>query len=127
MNTDKNDILYKDSLYVVGYSKNDFYYVDASFTSDKFYLCTNDTIKNFDISNRCTDASFNDNSSNCMNNQLCKNKEYADKIESIVNSHLGSGENYQDVNKLYQEQYKKMINNGLSIAFVIFMIFYTNK
>ncbi len=124
MNTDKNDILYKDSLYVVGYSKNDFFYVDASFTD--FNKCTT-SVLNYNDKVNCTDSTFSSNNQSCMDKQLCLNKKYADEIESIVYSHLGSGENYQDVNKLYQEQYKKLVNNSISIAFVIFMIFYTNK
>jgi hypothetical protein len=131
--SEKKNQLYDNELYTIGYSANDFYYVKAQWDPTDSSC---DAIPQRITDNSCSDPSLNpttntsfftDNSYNCMLKQICNNKNYAGKMKSVVYSHLGSGENYDDTQKLYQEQYKKLINNGISIFFVLFMIFYSNK
>jgi len=125
-----------NTLYEVGFSKNDFYYLTAGYgpLGSSTWKPDDNNCNVPAITNLTDDSckenavgSFLDNSLNCMRQQICENKKKSDSIESIIYSHLGSEENYNDSQKIYKEQYKKIINNGLSIIFVIFLIFYSNK
>jgi hypothetical protein len=122
-----------DSMFEVGFSKNDFYYVNAGYAKPDapwkpdVTSCNASDIKALIGNTEACGTSFSSNSDNCIKKAVCKNKELADEIESIVNSHLGSNGGYEDSQTLYKEQYKKIINNSVSIAFIVFLIFYTNK
>ena len=119
---------------VIGYNKNDFFYVTAEenghMPSDS--KCTeimNDT--EFDYVNICRTGNeeqkhvFNtdDNSRKCIERELCENKEKVNKIQVIQNNHSGSQEKYKDYKKLFQSTQLDTLNLGVGIAALIYFIY----
>jgi hypothetical protein len=114
----------KSDVYLA-FNPNQFFYV--SFNQDvptdsscKTSLESND--------NKCSriknDSSIADITA-CYQQQLCTNKQYAGQINQLQNNHLGSGQGYQDVLKMYDNEYDKTINYVVSILFLIGAIYYT--
>lgn len=107
---------------LVGYSKNDFFYVNAenNETMPTAEMCTG--LKTHDISwdISCNTANFIDSSANCLKKELCINKDYSNKIKSMQQTNSGSGEKYDNAKDVYDQTFAHTINLGTGI--IILMI-----
>jgi len=124
---------------VIGYNKNDFFYVTAEenghMPSDK--KCTEilDPDNTFNYGEICKTANeeqkyvFNtdDNSSKCIERELCENKKKVNQIQVIQNNHSGSQEKYNDYTKLFQSTRLDTLNLGVGIAVLIYLIYRTRN
>lgn len=120
---------------VVGYNKNDFFYVTAE---QNGYMPTDEKCKEimvneeeFDYTKICrTDNEeqrdvFNDgtNSTKCIERELCINKEKVGKIDVVQNNHSGSEEKHQDYIKQFQSTQLDTLNLGIGVAALIYLIY----
>ena len=119
---------------VVGYNKNDFFYITAEengyMPSDsKCKEIMNDNV--FDYANICrTDNEeqrdvFHDgkNSMKCIEKELCINKDKVNKIDVVQNNHSGSEEKHKDYIKQFQSTQLDTLNLGIGVAALIYLIY----
>lgn len=115
------------STVTLGYSPNDFFYVDATnqgIMPDK-EKC--EALKPYDITwdVSCSPAPhmFDDASFNCVQKELCINYDKASKIMEKENTHGGANKQYADVNLKYDIAFMDVINLGIGILFAIIIIY----
>ena len=110
-----------------GYNKNDFFYVKAFETGDmpSEEVCAGLGIhNNWDIS--CNYTEFADNSMNCINRELCVNKEKAELLNNLSVRTNGAEEKYSNYKKVFDYTYTHTVN--LTIGTVILLILiYRNR
>lgn len=111
---------------IVGYNKNDFFYVNAETNSGALTAanCTmnvglHDPI--WDVS--CNAKHFVDNSANCMVKELCINKEYANKIKSMQQNHSGADEQYENAKQVYDQTFARTLNLGSGIIVLLLLMY----
>lgn len=105
--------------YVIGYSPNDFFYVNGDeYVNDFATNCETLEMQTFDCSNN-----FENNSSNCINQALCNNKSYAEKLAQIQSTHNGSDELLHDINSDYTRNILTSLNLSVGIIILILMIY----
>jgi len=111
---------------IVGYNKNDFFYVNAETNSGALTAanCTmnvglHDPI--WDVS--CNATNFVDNSANCMIKELCINKEYANKIKSMQQNHSGADEQYENAKQVYDQTFARTLNLGSGIIVLLLLMY----
>lgn len=68
-----------------------------------------------------------DSSANCYTAALCKNREYAEKIQEQQSRHLGSNQNYENVLSLLTNEQWKSIQLGLGLLCITGAIFYIQR
>ena len=107
---------------IVGFSPNDFYYVNANVdmppTLDACPSITRDSC----------DTKYDEDTANmhdCYLMELCKNKENADSIQKMKNNHLGSDQNYLNMKNIYMNEYMKTIHYSAAIILLVGIIFYS--
>ncbi len=110
----------------VGYSKNDFLYYKYAFDSSgkEQYNCSNNTIVSGVLKNTC-DAIPSDGIDMCSDtfkSNLCKNKEYADKLVNQKIHHSGSDELYQNTTAQYNIERLNLFNLGIGVIISGFFI-----
>jgi len=119
---------------VVGYNKNDFFYITAE---ENGYMPSDSKCKEimndneFDYAKICrTDNEeqrdvFNDgkNSMKCIEKELCINKEKVNKIDVVQNNHSGSEEKHQDYIRQFQSTQLDTLNLGIGVAALIYFIY----
>lgn len=125
--------MFSDS--VVGYNKNDFFYVTAE---ENGYMPTDKKCKEimaneeqFDYAKICrTDNEeqrdvFNDgtNSTKCIERELCINKDKVGKIDVVQNNHSGSEEKYEDYIRQFKSTQLDTLNLGIGVAALIYFIY----
>jgi hypothetical protein len=115
---------------IVGYNKNDFFYVNAETNGGE--LTANKCTMNISIHDPIWDVSCNaknfvDNSANCMLKELCINKEYANKIKSMQQNHSGSDEQYENARQVYDQTFARTLNLGSGILVLIFLMYKITK
>jgi hypothetical protein len=71
----------------------------------------------------CNSTNFIDNSGNCINRQLCVNKEKTKDLLDTQSGHLENEKRYTDERLKYDKAVMNAINLGIGIVFVIFIIF----
>lgn len=119
---------------VVGYNKNDFFYITAEEngympSDNKCKEIMNDT--EFDYATICRTENeesrdvFNDgkNSMKCIEQKLCINKENVNKIDVVQNNHSGSQEKHKDYIKQFQSTQLDTLNLGIGVAALIYFIY----
>ena len=101
---------------IIGYSKNDFFYVNAenNETMPTAEMCTD--LKTHDISwdISCNTANFIDSSANCLKKELCINKDYSNKIKSMQQTNSGSGEKYDNAKDVYDQNTIFVVVHGFN-------------
>jgi hypothetical protein len=120
------------STVVMNYSPNDFFYV--KFDNENETSTINNSIcaplKPYDNwDNSCNIANYNNSSNNkidCNLKELCKNKEKAEYLQSIQNTHNGSDQNYLDTKASYNTSLLRTFNLGIGI-FIIIGLIYRNR
>jgi hypothetical protein len=125
------------SVVEIAYNPNDFYYVSSGIYNDISNTCPGflNDIEQWNtkccISNPDKSASscptWNDNITNCFNFEVCKNKDYADKINSLENNNGGSDERQSNLQKQYPNEALKAINISASILIITYMSVYFFK
>lgn len=104
---------------VVGYSPTDFFYVKAQELSIMPDDCGSITTP---TESQCNVDNYSDNSYNCINAALCENKDTANLIGKLQNTHSGSDQNYLDTNQQYKLTLTNTINLGIGILILIGLI-----
>jgi hypothetical protein len=115
----------KSDVYLA-FNPNQFFYVSFAGDVPSDSSCKDDYLTS--NNDKCSSITRNSNAdaiSECYKQQLCTNKKYANQINQLQNNHLGSGQNYQDTLKIYDNEYDKTINYVFSILFLIGAIYYT--
>jgi len=116
---------------IVGYNKNDFFYVNAETQGEiltpagcTFTIGLHDPL--WDIScntNSNEHDNFLDNSANCIKKELCINKEYAGKLKSMQQNHSGADEHYDNAAQIYDRTFAQTINLGAGIVLLIGLMY----
>ena len=110
---------------LIGYSKNDFFYVNAenNETMPTAEMCTSLNIDHpgWDIS--CNSANFIDSSANCLKKELCLNKEYSNTIKSMQQTNSGSGEKYDNAKDVYDQTFAHTVNLGSGIIVIMVLLY----
>ena len=115
---------------IVGYNKNDFFYVNAE-TNGGTLTAANCTMNVglydpiWDVS--CNASHFVDNSANCMVKELCMNKEYASKIKSMQQNHSGADEQYENAKQVYDQTFARTLNLGSGILLLLILMYKITK
>ena len=113
------------STVTLGYSPNDFFYVDATNQGIMPDKDACETLKPYDIhwDVSCSPLHFQDMSLNCVKKELCINYDKASKIMEKENTHGGADKQYADVNLKYDIAFMDVINLGIGILFAIIIIY----
>jgi hypothetical protein len=133
---------------LVGYSPNDFYYVQAeqnnelnpSSDCDKLtvngnvYLPNGNTIaygSSLSLNDPAWDiicnGNFSQNKDNCLKRELCNNKNKATELQDLQNTKLGAMEKYMNEKMNYDSILMNTINLGIGIVFLIVVIYKNQK
>ena len=115
---------------IVGYNKNDFFYVNAetnggTLTTANCKMNVGLHDPTWDVS--CNAANFVDNSANCMVKELCINKEYANKIKSMQQNHSGADEQYENAKQVYDQTFARTLNLGSGILVLLLLMYKITK
>jgi len=112
---------------LVGYSPNDFFYVDAiqqqAMPTDE--ECTKLDPLNPKWNNLCK-SNFISNSADCIKKELCINKSKAEHLTNIETNHTGDDEKYMNTKQSHDNVLLNTINLGIGILFLVIII-YKNK
>jgi hypothetical protein len=111
---------------IVGYNKNDFFYVNAENTNG--ILSASDCTFDVDLHNTiwdtsCNETHFVDNSANCLKKELCINKEYANTIKHMQQNHSGADEKYENAKQVYDQTFARTLNLGGGILVLLMLIY----
>jgi len=121
------------STITLGYSPNDFFYVDAESSgirpTQEWCDSNNPTNITWDV--KCSAAInpatqntyFMDNSFNCIQKELCINMDNATKLIDYENRHEGSDRKYVDAKTNHDIVLLDVINLGIGIIFAIAVIY----
>ena len=121
----------------IGYSPVNFYYVDALYRGASYApndaACTHWLEGNVDLSCSFTEPNpdtnniwFVDNSFNCIQKELCINKELAQSL-ALENSNNGGQERYFDNNHAYYNYVLKIANLGVGICVILYLMLFRKK
>jgi len=116
----------------VEYNPNDFFYAIANKgrgieTPSKEQCDTMDIHDNL-WDDQCSAENFQDNYKECIERELCINKEEVDKIKGIQNRHNGSDEKFANTNVEYGGVVINTINLGIGILLLMGLIYrFRNK
>jgi len=106
----------------IDFNPNNFFYADAMQLNAPFSPtesnCTNLNSKVFS----CDHPNFKDTSFNCLGQQMCKNKEFVESIETQQKNHLYvDKEKNSDDNHAYDNSLLKTINLGIGIGILVYL------
>ena len=108
----------------IGYSPNDFFWINAK---DQKYMPADtecDRLMSLtDWETKCDAHNFESNSDDCINKELCNNKDYATKIVNNENKNNGTDKKYTDSKQRYDVALMDMINLGIGICFTVYIIY----
>ena len=104
---------------LIEYNKNDFLYV----LTDPKQLPSKERCKLYDTfdSSGCSSNPSED----CINHEICKNRDNANEIYQLQNNHLGSNVKLEDTNKMYKNEYIRSIHLTIGIIGIAAFIFYS--
>jgi hypothetical protein len=117
---------------VVGYSPTDFFYQKAEkqYNRNQYNFSTDPiTCGNLDPYNDdlwaplCGFDNIYDNSANCIQKELCKNKDAADQLTKTQSVTTGTDVKYQDVKMQHNSELMFSVNLGIGIIFVAGLIY----
>ena len=119
----------------IGFSPNNFYYVDAMNRGADFapddavcgnLISSNIACQHHKSSDPSTVLSFNDNSFNCIQQEMCINKKLADSLTSQYNND-GGDVKYMDFQKSYYTYLIKSVNLGIGIIVLLYLMTRTTE
>jgi hypothetical protein len=109
----------------VAYSQHDFFYSRAEghgkMPSD--VSCNSMDINNSNWDTSCNDINFSDNSGNCINKELCLNKQNANLVNGIQSKNSGSLEKYENSKQVFNKTILTSINLGIGIIALAILIY----
>jgi len=113
---------------VIGYSPNDFFYVEAEKEGimPNPVDCSNLKPNDPAWDNKCKND-FSNNSVNCVKRQLCINKDKASELINIEANHSGAAEKYMNEKMNYDSMLMNAINLGIGIVFLLVIIYKNRK
>jgi len=116
---------YKPNTVLVGYNPNDFFYANADELGNMPTERQCNEMRPYDDSwnDKCKFDKFQDNSNDCVNIELCKNKDYAKKLMNINKGNANSDEKYYDVKEQYDSLFMNSINLGIGCVFLFWFLF----
>jgi len=110
---------------VMGYSPNDFFFMDAKdrkvMLSDQSCNAMKPEESSWDVS--CNAVHFLDYSLNCVNRALCLNSKKVGYILTKEGSHKDSNEKYKTEQIKYEMTVMDIVNLGIGILFAIIIIY----
>jgi hypothetical protein len=115
-----------DSDLVIGYNRNDFFYVMADQNNQlpSIEVCESKQPYDDKWKSDCNNSNFNDNSVGCIQKELCKNRDKVNELNKVQHIHNGADQRYLDVNRIYDENYQDTINLGVGIVGILLLITY---
>ena len=113
------------SIVTLGYSPNDFFYVDAQNQGimPKTGQCQNLISTYTDAKCGAGSGGFIDNSFNCIQKELCVNWKKANEITEIENQHGGADKKFTDASMTHDIALMDIINLGIGIFFAMAIIY----
>jgi hypothetical protein len=125
----ENNYNINNSTSYLGFSPNNFYYVDADARGSQYAPdnSCNDVFNSIGIFNglNCDHDSFKDNSFNCLKKVMCNNKKLAETLHEEY-SKTGSNVRYSDNKTSYNIYLIKITNLVIGIS-ALFYFMYKNK
>jgi hypothetical protein len=110
----------------VGYSPKDFFYTNAIKAGDMPTNC--DQILNGPYNkDNCIGEKFNDNQKECLDRELCRNKQLADSILDIQQTHSGSVGKFNDTVSIFNRELFKTANLSIGIMGLMILIYRFRK
>lgn len=105
----------------IGFSPNNFYYVDATNRGAEY--APNDSICGNLISENieCDHQHFADTSFNCLQQEMCKNQELAQSLATEYNNN-GGDVKFVDFQNAYYSYLVKSVNLGIGICILLYII-----
>ena len=71
----------------------------------------------------CQGANFNNNRQDCLDTQLCKNKDYSVKILDMQKSHTASEQKYDDSQSIFNRELFKTANLSIGIMGLVVLVY----
>lgn len=71
----------------------------------------------------CQAAKFNNNRQDCLDTQLCKNKDYSVKILDMQKSHTASKQKYDDSQSVFNRELFKTANLTIGIMGLVVLVY----
>ena len=103
---------------VAAFSPNDFFYIKA----EKSNIMPSESSCKTLLETTSTNCDANP-TQNCINTQLCLNKQNAKKLYNLQNSHGGSDQRYRDVKTVYNDSLFNCFNLGVGIIITVGFIY----
>jgi hypothetical protein len=110
----------------VGYNPKDFFYMNAIKTGDMPNSCEEILNRPYEKS-KCVGEKFNDNQKECLDRELCKNKQLADTILDIQQTHSGSVGKFNDTVSVFNRELFKTANLSIGIMGLLVLIYRFRK
>lgn len=114
----------------IGFNQNDFLYYQYH-SADLQSFCENSYTNN--TQGKCATNILNNvggyetttqNYTNCYKGELCRNKEYADQINSIITTQIDSTERLFDTESKFNMEVIKTVNYTMGIGFIVLTLFF---
>jgi hypothetical protein len=126
---DDNNFNSNSSTSYLGFSPNNFYYVNAESRGTQYSpdSSCNDVFNNVGVFNNlnCEHSKFQDNSFNCLKKEMCINKKLAQSL-TLEYSNRGSDIDYLDNKTSYNIYLIKITNIIIGISAILYFM-YKNK
>jgi hypothetical protein len=110
----------------VGYNPKDFFYMNAVKANDMPKNCDEILNRPYDKAN-CVGEKFNDNQRECLERELCRNKQLADTILDIQQTHSGSIGKFNDTQMIFNRELFKTANLSIGIIGLMVLIYRFRK
>jgi hypothetical protein len=116
---------YKPNTVLVGYNPNDFFYSNATQLGNMPSDSSCNELKPYDNNwnYKCNLDNFSNNSNDCIKIELCKNKDYANKLMNINKKNGNLDEKYYNIKEQYDILFMNSINLGIGCVFLFWFIF----
>jgi len=102
-------------------TKSDFFYKNAEETGD---MPSKDRCKEIlNVTYNCEGKNFITNKKDCLDQQLCKNKELGNDILQIQQSHSGSVEKHNDSKDIFNREVFKTANLSIGIIGLLYLTY----
>ena len=111
----------------VEYNPNDFFYAIANkgrgIETPSKEQCDMLHVQDNSWDDKCSSDKFQDNYEECIERELCINKEGVDKIKGIQNRHNGSDEKYANTSVQHGGVVINTINLGIGVLLLMGLIY----
>jgi hypothetical protein len=110
----------------IGFNKTDFLYYQ--YQNETMSDCSNSVYDTTCATNIFSNTSGYETTSqkyiDCYNGELCRNKQYADQINSITTSQTDSTKRVLDAESKFNMEVIKTVNYTMGIGLIVFTIFF---